>query len=142
MSETKIDVEVRKATPEDIPGIQALIRANQDKLLTRTDDEIRELLPLWWVIEDEGEIVGTCCLEVYSPKIAEIRTLAVRSGSRGRGYGAALVHTATDEAQRRRIPQVLVVTSTPEFFEALNFGPALNEKYALFWKGSGSTQHK
>jgi len=52
---------------------------------------------------------------------------------RGRGYGAALTAAAVEEAERRGIPQVLVVTSNVEFFERLNFGPCLNEKYALFW---------
>ena len=53
--------------------------------------------------------------------------------ARGRGHGAALTAAAVAEAERRDIPQVLVVTSNREFFERLNFGPCLNEKYALFW---------
>lgn len=128
-------MNIRLATEADIPGIQALIRANADKLLQRSDSEIRELMPNWWVIEEDGQIVGTCVLEIYSRKIAELRSLAVREESRGQGYGAALVKVVTDEVERLGIPQLLVVTSTPEFFEALNFGPALNEKYALFWNG-------
>ncbi len=136
MTDTQIQTAVRKATESDIVGIQALIRANSDKLLPRANEDIRELLPTWWVIEDEGQIVGTCCLEVYSPKIAEIRSLAVNESYRGKQYGAALVAVATEEAQRRKIPQVLVVTSTPEFFQNLNFGPCLNEKYVMFWNGT------
>ena len=136
MADTQIAVAVRKATETDIPGIQRLIRENLDKLLPRKDEDIRELLPTWWVVEDEGEIVGTCCLEVYSPKIAELRSLAVRSDRRGKHYGAALVNVVVEEAKRRNIPQILVVTSTPDFFQGLNFGPCLNEKYALFWNGA------
>jgi len=129
-------IEVRKATEADIAGIQELIHANADKLLPRSDEDIRELLPTWWVIEEQGKIVGTCCLEVYSPKIAEIRSLAVSENFRGKQFGAALVRVATEEAQRRNVPQVLVVTSTPEFFENLNFGPCLKEKYVMFWNGT------
>lgn len=129
---------VRLATEADIAGIQQLINANLDKVLPRTDDEIRELLPTWWVIEDGGQIAGTCCLEIYSKKIAEIRTLVVRDGYRGKGYGAALVAVSTAEASSKGIQQVFVVTSTPEFFEGLNFGPALGEKFALFWNGKGT----
>ncbi|MCE7946074.1 MAG: GNAT family N-acetyltransferase [Chloroflexi bacterium CFX4] len=131
---------VRLATEADIAGIQRLINENLDKVLPRTDEEIRELLPMWWVAVDEGEIVGTCCLEVYSRKIAELRSLVVRDKARGKGYGAALVKIATETAQALNIYQVLVVTSTPEFFEALDFGPALGEKYALFWHGSGTVK--
>ena len=130
-------MKLRKATPADIPGIQALIRANLDKLLPRTDDEIEELLPTFWVVEEEdGAIAGCCCLEVYSPKIAEIRSLAVDESCRGNGYGAMLVQVATEEAQRRRIQQVFAVTSSREYFESLNFGPCLGEKFILFWNGT------
>ncbi|MCS6871164.1 MAG: GNAT family N-acetyltransferase [Anaerolineae bacterium] len=131
---------VRLATEEDIPAIQRLINANLDKLLPRTDDEIRELLPTWWVAVEGDEIVGTCCLEIYSRKIAELRSLVVSEKARGKGYGAALVKVATQTAEALNIRQVLVVTSTPEFFEALGFGTALDEKYALFWHGSGSVK--
>lgn len=131
---------VRLATEQDIPAIQRLINANLDKVLPRTDEEIRELLPTWWVVVEDGEIVGTCCLEVYSRKIAELRSLVVSERARGKGYGAALVKVATETAQALNIRQVLVVTSTPEFFEGLGFGTALDEKYALFWHGSGSVR--
>jgi amino-acid N-acetyltransferase len=126
---------LRKAQAADVPNIQHLIDSNLDKLLPRTDEQILELLDTFWVIEDEGEIVGCVCLEVYSPKIAELRSLAVRDDKRGHGYGEVLVQTVVEEAQRRNIKQILVVTSTREFFEKLNFGACLNEKYALFWNG-------
>lgn len=126
---------LRKATAGDIPGIQALINANLDKLLPRTDQELIELLDTFWVIEDNDEIVACVCLEVYSRKIAELRSLAVRDDCRGKGYGKMLVDVVVAEAQNRKIRQILVVTSTREFFEGLNFGQRLNEKYALFWDG-------
>ncbi len=126
---------LRKATPTDIPAVQQLIKSNLDKLLPRTDHELLELLDTLWVIDEQGEIVGCCCLEVYSAKIAELRSLAVRDDCRGKGFGAILVEAAVTEAQRRNIRQVLVVTSSREFFERMNFGLCLNEKYALFWNG-------
>ncbi len=126
---------LRKARLEDIEPIRQLIQANLDKLLPRTAEELREVLDTTWVIDQDGEIVGCCTLEVYSHKIAEMRSLAVRADCRGRGYGQTLVRTAVSEAQARNIRQVLVVTSTREFFEKQNFGACLDEKYALFWAG-------
>ncbi len=128
---------LRNATRDDIGAIQHLININLDKLLPRRDDELCELIDsnTFWVVEDAGEIVGCCCLEVYSAKIAELRSLAVREDCRGKGYGEALVNIAVEEANRRNVRQVLVVTSTLEFFEKMNFGQCLNEKYALFWNG-------
>jgi amino-acid N-acetyltransferase len=128
---------LRKATLQDAQGIQVLVNANLDKLLPRESEELLELINSFWVVEEDGEIVGCCCLEIYSPKIAEIRTLAVRHDCRQKGYGALLVQTAVDEAQRLNIRQILVVTSNREFFERMNFGACLNEKYALFYNGTG-----
>lgn len=126
---------LRKAILNDVDGILAVIDANLDKLLPRTREDIIELLDSFWVIEQDEQIVGCVCLEVYSPKIAEIRSLAVRADSRGKEYGSQLVNVCIEEARRRNIRQILVVTSTPEFFEKLNFGLCLNEKYAMFWSG-------
>jgi N-acetylglutamate synthase-like GNAT family acetyltransferase len=124
---------VRQATVHDIDEILVVVNSNTDRLLARDRDEIAQLLDTFWVAESDGRIVGCSCLEVYSPKIAELRSLAVLPEYRGRGYGAALTAAAVAEAERRGIPQVLVVTSNREFFERLNFGSCLNEKYALFW---------
>ncbi len=126
---------IRNATADDIPAIQTLINTNADKLLPRTDDEIRDLLETFWVAEENGEVVGCCCLEVYSKKIAEIRSVAIKEDVRSRGHGTMLVQRAVEEAKRRSIEQILVVTSSPKYFENLNFGPCLNEKYVLFYSG-------
>lgn len=127
---------VRKATEEDIQSILQIISKNPDTLLPRTIKEIRDLLPNFWIALHEGRIVGCCCLEVYSPKIAEIRTLAVEEEYRSIGLGSALVTAAVEEAEKRQVREIMVVTSTPTFFEKLNFGPCLHEKYALFYRGT------
>ena len=126
---------IRKANKEDIPKIEALISQNLDKLLPRSNEEISDLIDYFWVAEEEGEVIGCCCLEIYSKKIAEIRSVAVREDLRSHGIGADLVEEAVKEADSRGIAQIMVVTSTPEFFDRLNFKPCLNEKYALFWNG-------
>ena len=126
---------IRRATAADIPGILTLINTNLDKLLPRKAEDYRELIDLTWVAEVDGEIVGCASLEVYSPKIAEIRSVAVRSDLRRHGYGAALVRAAAEEAKRRNVYEVMVITSTPEFFQGLGFGACLDEKYALFLGG-------
>jgi N-acetylglutamate synthase-like GNAT family acetyltransferase len=151
MTDTHIDTHtqatpttgmLRRATLADIPGIQALINLNLDKLLPRPDDELRELIDdgTFWVVVEGDLVVGCCCLEVYSRKIAELRTLAVSEDSRGQGYGKWLCEVAVAEATQRNIKQVLVVTSTRAFFEAQGFGACLNEKYALFWNGTGRSE--
>lgn len=127
---------IRKATAQDIPQILQLVNKNLDKLLPRATEDYTEFLGTTWVAEHAGEVVGSCLLEVYSPKIAEIRSFVVHEEYRGRGFGKALIEAAVAEANHRNIREILVVTSSREYFERLNFGACLHEKYALFYGGS------
>jgi amino-acid N-acetyltransferase len=129
-------MSIRKATLTDIPAIKELITANPSTILARTDDELVSLIDNFWVAEHNRAIVGCCCLEIYSPKIAEIRTVIVHESVRGMGFGAALVRAAADEAERQSIREVMVVTSSPDYFAKLGFGECLHEKWALFYRGS------
>jgi N-acetylglutamate synthase-like GNAT family acetyltransferase len=52
------------------------------------------------------------------------------------GFGAALVKVAAEEAEKQNIREVMVVTSSPEYFSKLGFGECLHEKWALFYRGS------
>ncbi len=128
---------LRAANIGDLDKILDLINNQSDTLLRRTLEEVSSRLGTMWVVEENGEVVGCCMLEVYSQKIAEVRSLVVKEEYRHRGYGGALVKAAVQEAERRKIHEILVVTSAVKFFEGLSFGPSINEeKYALFYKGS------
>lgn len=129
-----INFVIRTAKAEDFTAIDALIKANPKTIVPRKPEEFNELLNTFWIAESEGQIVGCVCLEIYSPKICEIRTLIVLDSLKGLGIGKALVKTALDIAKQHNIPQILVVTSDPQYFTGLGFGPDLNEKYALFYK--------
>ena len=126
---------IRKAVLDDIPAILDLINSNLDTLLPRTEREYRELLDTTWVAEVGGRVVGSCVLEVYSPKIAELRSCVVHVDHQSQGVGAELAAAAIEAGQRRNIREILVVTSKPEYFKRLGFGDCLHEKYALFWTG-------
>jgi len=126
---------VRKATTRDIPNILELVEANLGTLLPRSQDEYNELLETTYVYEKDGRIVGSCILEIYSPKIAEIRSFVVHHDHRGQGVGKALIAEAVAEGRRQNIREIMVVTSSREYFEKQNFGACLNEKFALFWNG-------
>ena len=126
---------IRKATEADIPAILELVRTNQGTLLPRSHNDYVELLPMTWVAVSGDTVVGSCVLEIYSPKIAEIRSFVVHKDHRGHGFGKGLIDAAVSAARSRNIHEIMVVTSTPQYFEKLNFGACLNEKYALFWNG-------
>lgn len=132
--------KLRPAKREDISAILSLIAANPEVLLPRTEAEMEELLDTTWVVEEGGVIQGCCCLEIYSKKICEVRTLAVSKDCQGKGYGRVLVEAAIAEANRRSIPQILTITSALGFFERLGFGACLKEKYALFHRGTSGAK--
>jgi len=130
-----VEVMVRKARLADIPAIVRLVAAHPETLLPRSEEEYRELLDTTWVAEIDGQVVGSCVLEIYSPKIAELRSFVVQQEFRDRGVGREMAQAAVAEGERRNIREILVVTSSPEYFEKLGFGESLHEKYALFWQG-------
>lgn len=132
----KSAVNIRLAQHADIARIQQLIEANPKTIVPRKAEEFRELLETFWIAEKDGELVGCVCLEVYSSKICEIRTLIVDSNYRHLGIGRSLMEVAIEEAKRRKVPQIMVVTSDPGYFEKINFKPDLNEKFALFYQGN------
>ncbi len=130
---------IRAATLKDVEGIEALITENLDKLLPRETGEIEQLINSFYVWEEKGEVVGCCCLEIYSKKIAEIRTVAVRSTHRNHGIGTALVKAALEDGRQKGIYEIMVVTSSLDYFAGLGFSTCMNEKYAMFWSDKNKT---
>ena len=132
---TPSDTVIRPATQHDLSELTSFVdhfvRAN--RLLPRTVDELQELLPTGFVATHNDRIVGFAALEVYSPKLAEIRSLAVMEEMQGHGIGKHLVDECIQLAQARQILEVMVVTSSDDFFRSCGFDYTLpGEKKALF----------
>jgi N-acetylglutamate synthase and related acetyltransferases len=134
---TKIltNVKIREAREEDIPAMVSLIApyVEQGTVLGRTLDEFDELLPSFFVAELDGRVVGCVVLEIYSSKLAEIRSLAVADDLRGAGVGRMLVNACLERARERKILEVMAITSSDEFFIKCGFDYTLpGAKRALF----------
>jgi amino-acid N-acetyltransferase len=132
---------VRPARASDAEAIAALIApfVKAGTLLPRTATEIRDLIPTGFVAESEGKLVGFTALEIYSPKLAEIRSLAVTGEQQGQGLGSQLVDACVELAKKRNILEVMVVTSSEEFFRGCGFDFTLpGEKKALFIQPAAS----
>ncbi len=120
-------MEIRNATKADFPAIQELIRQYPEKLL---QDHLPEP-DAFFVANENGEIVGCCALEVYSKRLAEIRSLAVAQELQGRGIGTALIKHCIEAAKDRGVYEVLTITGVDSLFVRHGFGAFKNEKYAL-----------
>lgn len=126
---------VRAATSADLPELMLVVNhfVRENRLLPRTVDELEELLPTGFVGIIENRIVGFAALEVYSPKLAEVRSLAVQETVQGQGIGKMLVEECVRLAQSRGILEVMAVTSADDFFLSCGFDFTLpGEKKALF----------
>ena len=118
----------RKARPADVAVIHRLVThyAAQGLLLPRTQDEIRGHIDRFLLLEEKTPLgktrtLGCVALELYGNDLAEIRSLAVNPGIRGRGVGARLLRYVLAVAKRRRIARVFAVTHAPAFFGRQGF---------------------
>jgi N-acetylglutamate synthase-like GNAT family acetyltransferase len=133
---------VRRASEADAAALEAFIEPYVDdgKLLPRTYDELTELLPSFFIAELDGQIVGCAALEIYSRKLAEVRSLAVSPAVQGKGIGRLLVEACIGLARERNVLEVMAITSSEDFFKACGFDFTLpGEKKALFYQTRENT---
>lgn len=135
MPELSPDIRIRQAILADLNELQDFIApfVEQNKILPRTVDELNLLAHSGFVAFRDKEIIGFAALEIYSPKLAEIRSLAVKDEYQGVGVGKKLVESCVELAQNKNVLEVMVVTSREEFFQSCGFDFTLpGQKKALF----------
>jgi amino-acid N-acetyltransferase len=130
-------IVVRPARGADVHGMSQLIQPQieQHVLLPRTIDELALLLENYVVADDHGRIVGCAALEIYSSKLAELRSLVVAPEYRGQGLGKRLVEAVLAAARSEEILEVMAITASEDFFRSCGFDYTLpGQKKALFFK--------
>jgi amino-acid N-acetyltransferase len=128
-------VQIRGANAADIAGLEQFIApfVEANRLLPRTAEELGELLTHGFVAVQDGRIIGFASLEVYSPKLAEIRSLAVDRSLQRSGIGRQLVAACVARAREQDVLEVMAITSSDDFFKSCGFDFTLpGEKKALF----------
>jgi N-acetylglutamate synthase-like GNAT family acetyltransferase len=66
----------------------------------------------------DGTSSPACSLFVYSPVLAEVRSLAVHDRAKGGGWGSTLVKELIIEAQRRGVQTLFALTRAVQLFPA------------------------
>ncbi len=122
------DILVRPARRGEMPRIRDLIAYFPRQLVQADLPRVQS----FFVAENRGEIVGCCALQVYSRRLAEVRSLAVHPDYRGRGIAGRLVDACRERGRERRVRQLFAVTSEPGFFESRGFTVHAGWKTALF----------
>jgi N-acetylglutamate synthase-like GNAT family acetyltransferase len=128
-------ISVRAATEADLEPLSAFISGfvATGELLPRTLNELHDLMPNFFVADVDGEIVGCATLEVYSRKLAEIRSLAVSPKMQGSGVGQMLVQACVDLAKSQNVFEVMAISSADAFFKKCGFDYTLpNLRRAFF----------
>ncbi len=114
---------IRKALIKDAIKIQAIINeyAASGKMLSRSINDIYEVIRDFSVYEDNGEILGCCASQIFWDDIAEIRSLAVKKEFSKKGLGKQLVNYCIDDAKILGVKKVFTLTGVDGFFKKLGF---------------------
>jgi amino-acid N-acetyltransferase len=126
-------LETRPARKSDTAAIRSLIRLFPHQLVQRNLPRI----PSFFVAYASGRLIGCCALQVYSKRLAEVRSLAVHPDFQDRGVASKLVQCCTRRARDRGIRELFAVTSQTSFFERLGFATFRREKTAMFFDLTG-----
>lgn len=120
-------MKIRRATKKDFPAIRRLIAEHPATLMQKHLPKPGE----FFVATEGDDIVGCCALEVYSKRLAEIRSLAVTKRMQGNGIATALVQRCMQTARKKKIYEVLAISSSDRFFAKYGFHTFNKEKFAL-----------
>ena len=122
--------EVRPAAKEDMRDIRGLIRLFPKQLLQEHLPRASSL----FVALSGGRIIGCCALQIYSKRMAEVRSLSVHSDFQDLGVASKLVQYCIERAKERGIRELFAVTSQTSFFGKLGFATFRREKTAMFYE--------
>jgi len=130
------DISIRSAEPGDLQALSDFLApfVADGKILRRNLSELESLIDQYSIAISDSKIVGSVVLEVYSPKLGEIRSLAVSNDYQGRGIGRMLVNACLEQAREKGVFEVMAITSQDSFFQSCGFDYTLpGEKKALFY---------
>ncbi|MDY0190950.1 MAG: N-acetyltransferase [Desulfuromonas sp.] len=114
---------IRKARINDAKAIQQMLadHARHGLMLSRSLAEIYQAIRSFYVIEQDGEILGTVSLQIWWLDLAEVRSLVVSEALKGQGCGRQLVQLCIDEARELGLKRVFALTYQEQFFARLGF---------------------
>jgi N-acetylglutamate synthase-like GNAT family acetyltransferase len=120
-------MRIRSALPPDAPRIAHLVNtwADQSVMLHVSHEDVLQRLGEFVVAFDELDeaagILACGALSVFSPTLAEIRSIAVAPACQGHGVGSMVVRFLMENAAALEIDRLILLTKKPGFFARLGF---------------------
>ncbi|BDV43706.1 acetyltransferase [Geotalea uraniireducens] len=122
---------LRKAQIGDVKNIQKLLShfATRGDMLSRSLSELYESIRDFYVVEEDGCLIGVSALHIMWEDLAEIRSVAVAEDAGRKGIGTTVVQACIDEARSLGLKRVFCLTYKPNFFG--KFGMRIVDKAEL-----------
>lgn len=114
---------LRKAQIKDVREIQKLLThfASRGDMLSRSLSELYEALRDFYVVEEDGRLLGTAALHIVWEDLAEVRSVAVAEDAGRKGIGTQVVESCIAEARVLGLRRVFCLTYKPDFFAKFGF---------------------
>lgn len=123
-------VEFCKPKLSDIAAMQKLVKKEVESgvILYRDENEMANTIRSYTLAKENGQIVGFAALHIYSPDLAEVRSLVIKDEYRGKGIGGKLIGELEREGKDLGLSRILTLTYQKEFFERNGFVEIPKEK--------------
>ena len=116
--------EIEKGDDEAIKEIKMLC---EKAGLPRSAEMWGEILSIFSIRDQQGSHVATARLEIAHDH-PFVEAVAVRADFRKKGLGKKVVKAVMDDAKKRGINTIWVMTRAPEFFKAIGFQSATDSQ--------------
>ncbi len=116
-------IRFAKPTLGNIFAMQELVKSEVESgiILFRDETEMANTIRSYTLALEDDELVGFAALHIYSPEVAEVRSLVIKEAYRGKGVGKALIAKLEDEGRALGLKRILTLTYQKEFFEKNGF---------------------
>ncbi len=99
--------------------------AERKEMLPKTYDELYQRTRDFRLLVDrsssELQVLACSHLDIFTPTLAEVKSLAVRPEYQGQGYGRLMVEDCETEARELGIERIFALTYQVDFFKRLSY---------------------
>ncbi len=99
--------------------------AERKEMLPKTYDELYQRTRDFRLLVDrsanEPQVLACSHLDIFTPTLAEVKSLAVRPEYQGQGYGKLMVEDCEEEARELGIERMFALTYQIDFFKRVGY---------------------